>query len=81
MAAAAGVVMPRGSIRRSRGRDGSESPGTGSLAGSGIKLEGNVFDDDSQDVLTGSQGDDWFLWNSVEDRATDLGDEVFATAT
>jgi hypothetical protein len=56
-------------------------PAAARWGGTGIKPEGNVFDDDSEDVLTGSQGDDWFLWNSVEDRATDLGDEVFATAT
>ena len=38
-----------------------------------------VFDDDAQDRLTGSQGTDWFLANTVMDNSpikdiiTDLG--------
>jgi CSLREA domain-containing protein len=45
-----------------------------------LKLDETVRDDEeeSQDVLTGSAGDDWFFFWSAEDRATDLGDEVFA---
>lgn len=34
--------------------------------------------DDSADVLTGSSGLDWFLFDDEKDRATDLKDEVFS---
>ncbi len=37
-----------------------------------------VFDDSSNDVLTGSSGWDWFFFDPEKDRATDLNDEVFA---
>lgn len=37
-----------------------------------------VFDDSSNDVLTGSSGLDWFFFDPDRDRATDLNDEVFA---
>lgn len=57
-------------------------------AGAGERLNGDFFlkvgetvlDDegDSEDVLTGGAGDDWFFFNSSEDRATDLKDEAFA---
>ena len=50
--------------------------GTSSLAGTGIMLDGNVLDHNVEDVLTGSQGDDWFIW-SLDDRATDLNDMAF----
>ncbi|MBW3541220.1 MAG: PKD domain-containing protein [Planctomycetes bacterium] len=45
-----------------------------------LKLDDTVRDDEeaSEDVLTGSAGDDWFFLWSDEDRATDLEDEVFA---
>jgi len=46
--------------------------GTGSLFGTGVKLESNVTDDDSEGVLTDSQGDDWYIWNNIYDRVTDL---------
>jgi hypothetical protein len=29
------------------------------------------------DVLTGSSGNDWFIFDHVRDRVTDLHDEVF----
>jgi Ca2+-binding RTX toxin-like protein len=37
-----------------------------------------VFDDDSEDVLTGSAGLDWFLFDDEEDRVTGLDDDEFA---
>ena len=38
-----------------------------------------VFDDPAdEDVVTGSAGNDWFLFDLLNDRATDLKDEVFA---
>jgi hypothetical protein len=37
-----------------------------------------VGHDSSDDVLTGSSGLDWFLFDSLRDRATDLNDEAFA---
>ncbi|MEX0613176.1 MAG: PKD domain-containing protein, partial [Pirellulales bacterium] len=37
-----------------------------------------VGHDDSADVLTGSSGLDWFLFDDEKDRATDLKDEVFS---
>ncbi|MBW3597344.1 MAG: CSLREA domain-containing protein [Planctomycetes bacterium] len=45
-----------------------------------LKIGGTVLDDEgeSEDVLTGSAGDDWFFFWAPEDRATDLKDEVFA---
>lgn len=36
-----------------------------------------VIDDESRDLLTGSSGTDWFIFNSDEDKATDLSDEEF----
>jgi PKD repeat protein len=41
-------------------------------------LAGKVEDDESFDVLTGSSGEDFFLFNTVQDRVTDLKDEAFA---
>ena len=38
-----------------------------------------VVKDDAQDILTGSQGDDWFWFDPELDRATDLRDEAFAS--
>jgi Ca2+-binding RTX toxin-like protein len=38
-----------------------------------------VFSDRDNDVLTGSSGSDWFLFDQARDRATDLKDEAFAT--
>ena len=38
-----------------------------------------VFSDCENDVLTGSSGLDWFLFDLERDRATDLKDEVFTT--
>ncbi len=37
-----------------------------------------VLDDEEKDVITGSSGDDWFFFDTLLDRATDLQDEVFA---
>ena len=52
--------------------------GTG-LNGS-IKLNfSTVFHDEEADVLTGSAVLDWFLFDSVLDRVTDLNDEVFSS--
>ncbi len=36
-----------------------------------------VFNDWEHDVLTGSSGLDWFLFDQERDRATDLKDEAF----
>ena len=36
-----------------------------------------VGDDISADVLTGSSGQDWFFFNSTQDRVTDLHNEAF----
>jgi hypothetical protein len=36
-----------------------------------------VFSDLDADVLTGSSGDDWFLFDGQRDRVTDLHDEAF----
>ena len=56
--------------------------GSGERANDGyfLKMDDTVRDDadNSQDVLTGSAGDDWFFFWSAEDRATDLNDAVFA---
>jgi len=35
------------------------------------------LDDLSADVLTGSEGYDWFFFKSSEDRVTDLTDKAF----
>jgi CSLREA domain-containing protein len=40
--------------------------------------ESTLFDDLSEDILTGSAGLDWFLLDGNEDRITDLQDEIFA---
>jgi hypothetical protein len=40
--------------------------------------EATVFDDGVRDLLTGSEGLDWFIFNDSEDKATDLSDEEFA---
>jgi len=37
-----------------------------------------IGNDSSADVLTGSSGLDWFLFDATKDRATDLNDEAFA---
>ena len=39
-----------------------------------------VSNDGARDLLTGSAGLDWFIFNSDEDKATDLSDEEFADA-
>ena len=36
-----------------------------------------VGDDDSEDILTGSAGQDWFFFSSTRDRVTDLQHEAF----
>lgn len=36
-----------------------------------------VGDDDSQDILTGSSGLDWFFFNDGQDNVTDLNHEAF----
>ncbi|MGN6546343.1 MAG: hypothetical protein ACTHK7_14915 [Aureliella sp.] len=43
---------------------------------SGVSLEGHVFDDGVEDLLTGSEADDWFVWFSATDRVTDLRDKA-----
>ncbi|MEX2173577.1 MAG: SBBP repeat-containing protein [Pirellulaceae bacterium] len=43
-----------------------------------LATERTVFDDNSADVLTGSEGLDWFFFDQNLDRATDLKDEAFA---
>lgn len=50
--------------------------GTG-LNGTYVLNGDTVGNDSSSDVLTGSAGLDWFLFDSSLDRATDLNDEVF----
>jgi ELWxxDGT repeat protein len=50
--------------------------GTG-LNGSVILDNTTIFADDDADVLTGSSGNDWFIFDHVRDRVTDLNDEVF----
>lgn len=52
--------------------------GGGSLAGTGIQLDGNIVDDGERDLLTGASGDDLFFGNSDDDKLTDLKDEAFA---
>lgn len=43
-----------------------------------LKLDAStVFNDTDADVLTGSSGYDWFLFDSGRDRVTDLHDEAF----
>jgi Ca2+-binding RTX toxin-like protein len=46
-------------------------------------IDATVFDDDAEDVLTGSDGQDWFFVNvdapgQVTDKVTDLGADEFA---
>lgn len=48
--------------------------GNGSLAFTGVKLNQNVFADYEVDHITGSSGDDWFIWGS-EDNLSDLKDK------
>ena len=46
-----------------------------------LSVEGpgaTVFHDGARDLLTGSSGMDWFLFDSEEDKVTDLSDEEFA---
>ena len=60
--------------------------GIGTGASFAERLNGDTFltpgvtvvADDARDVLTGSAGLDWFLFDDELDRATDLKDEVFA---
>lgn len=40
--------------------------------------DATIFEDDDEDVLTGSAGSDWFFMDTQQDRATDLKDEIFA---
>ena len=54
------------------------------LSGGGV-IHGTVHDDRAVDILTGSQGQDWFLFNadgengSTKDKATDLSASEFAS--
>jgi uncharacterized delta-60 repeat protein len=50
----------------------------GGANGSAVLNNETVFNDFDDDVLTGSSGLDWFLFDLANDRATDLKDEVFA---
>jgi hypothetical protein len=50
--------------------------GTG-LNGSVVLNNTTVLSDDDLDVLTGTSGNDWFLFDGQRDRATDLHDEAF----
>ena len=44
-----------------------------------VVLDGTTVSDDAdEDVLTGSSGYDWFLFDTTRDRATDLSDVAFA---
>jgi hypothetical protein len=43
-----------------------------------IRDGATIFEDDDKDVLTGSSGSDWFFFDLLEDRATDLKDEIIA---
>ncbi len=56
--------------------------GTGSvnrLNGSFFLQKGEtVYDDGARELLTGSAGLDWFLFNDTEDKVTDLSDAEFA---
>jgi hypothetical protein len=49
----------------------------GGLNGSVMLNEATVFNDTDADVMTGSSGSDWFLFDSTRDRVTDLRDEAF----
>ena len=40
--------------------------------------DASIFEDDDKDILTGSAGLDWLFFNTLQDRATDLDDEIFA---
>ena len=43
-----------------------------------VKLNSTtVFNDTDADVMTGSAGSDWFLFDGTRDRVTDLRDEAF----
>jgi hypothetical protein len=50
----------------------------GGLNGEYLLNASAVGHDTSADVLTGSAGLDWFLFDAQRDRATDLHDEAFA---
>jgi Ca2+-binding RTX toxin-like protein len=44
----------------------------------GVRLDASTTQADaSADVLTGSAGQDWFLFDSVHDRVTDLANQAF----
>ncbi len=43
-----------------------------------LKIAVTVLNDDDQDTLTGSSGEDWFWFDPSLDKITDLGDEAFA---
>ncbi|MCI0680920.1 MAG: PKD domain-containing protein [Gemmataceae bacterium] len=47
-------------------------------AGYFLTAGSTVLDDEDQDKVTGSGGDDWFFFDPDLDRATDLRDEAFA---
>ncbi len=51
--------------------------GTG-LNGTLVLNSTTISNDTSADVMTGSSGDDWFLFDSTHDRVTDLTDDAFA---
>jgi hypothetical protein len=61
----------------------TERDGNGAFSS---RLNGNYFltagesvlEDDADDKLTGSSGDDWFFFDPILDRGTDLNDEIFA---
>jgi Ca2+-binding RTX toxin-like protein len=40
--------------------------------------ESTIFDDLAEDILTGSSGLDWFLFDGDQDRTTDLKDEIYS---
>jgi hypothetical protein len=50
--------------------------GTG-LNGSVVLNATTLSNDADADVLTGSAGYDWFLFDASRDRVTDLSDEAF----
>lgn len=51
--------------------------GTGFNGGVRVDAQ-SVFSDEAEDVLTGTSGLDWYLYDSARDRVTDLNDAAFA---
>jgi Ca2+-binding RTX toxin-like protein len=86
-AAALGLILAEWTSSRSYAARAANLMGTGSGQSYADRLNGNiflrptgasatVFDDGAADVLTGSEGQDWFIFNAdgpgVRDKVTDL---------